>query len=63
VLKGASVAGYPSGSAQDSEDAISFAEVHDVNCMVEPFPFEKVQDAVNHLTSGKARFRAVLTME
>jgi len=63
VMKGASVHGWPAGSSQDCEDAIDFAQHLDVKCMSEPFPFEKVQEAVDHLISGKARFRCVLTMD
>ena len=30
--------------------------------MIERFPLEKAGEAYNHMLSGKARFRAVLTM-
>lgn len=63
VLNALSVRGWPSGHALDSEEAIAFAETHDVNCMIEKFPLEKVNDALEHMKSGKVRFRAVLTME
>ncbi|KAF3041854.1 hypothetical protein E8E12_000291 [Didymella heteroderae] len=61
--KGASVHGWPAGHALDCEEAISFAQHQDVNCMVQKFPFDKVEEAVAHMESGKARFRCVLTME
>jgi D-arabinose 1-dehydrogenase-like Zn-dependent alcohol dehydrogenase len=35
IGKGASVHGWPSGHALDTEEAIGFAKVHDVECMVE----------------------------
>jgi len=60
---GISVHGWPSGHALDSEEAIAFAEHQGVECMVEKFPFDKVEDAVKHMTSGKVRFRCVLTMD
>ena len=63
VMKGASVHGWPSGHAIDSEEAIRFADVHDVKCMVEKFPFQDVQKAVDSLIAGKPRFRNVLVME
>ena len=63
INKGGSVHGWPSGSAVDSEDAIEFARIQGVECMVEKFPLEKVQEALDHMLSNKARFRAVLTME
>jgi len=55
--------GWPSGHALDSEEAIAFAENQGVKCMIETFPLEKVQDAIDRLLSGKARFKCVLTME
>lgn len=63
ILKGLSVHGWPSGHALDSEEAIAFAQNQGVKCMVETFPLERVQDALDHMTSGKVRFRSVLTME
>jgi len=63
VLKGVSVHGWPSGHALDSEEAIAFAQQQDVKCMVEKFPLEKVDDAVQHMLSGNVRFRAVLVMD
>lgn len=62
VVKGASVNGWPAGHALDSEECIAFAQTHKVKCMIERFPFKDVQKAMDHMTSGKARFRAVLTM-
>ncbi|KAL6413149.1 alcohol dehydrogenase [Ilyonectria robusta] len=63
VMKGASIQGWPSGHALDSEEAIRFAMVHNVKCMIEKYPFAKVQDAVDSLIAGKPRFRNVLVME
>jgi D-arabinose 1-dehydrogenase-like Zn-dependent alcohol dehydrogenase len=34
-----------------------------VKCMVEKFPLEKVNEALEHMKSGKVRFRSVLVME
>lgn len=62
IMKAASVHGFPSGHARDSEEAIDFAETHGVKCMIEKFPLNNVQEAFDHMTSGKVRFRAVLTM-
>ncbi len=63
VLKGASVNGWPSGHALDSEEAIRFANTHGVKCMIEKYPLSEVQDAVNSLLAGKPRFRNVLVMQ
>ncbi|KAL9599536.1 MAG: hypothetical protein Q9219_003780 [cf. Caloplaca sp. 3 TL-2023] len=62
IGKGLSVSCWPSGHAMDSEEAISFAQLRDVNCMIEKFPLEKADEAYEHMKSGKARFRAVITM-
>ncbi|KAL8645221.1 MAG: hypothetical protein Q9226_007396 [Calogaya cf. arnoldii] len=58
LMKGLSVTSWPSGHAMDSEEAISFARLHNVNCMIEKFPLEKANEAYEHMLSGKARFRA-----
>ena len=63
ILKGLSVHGWPSGHALDSEEAIKFAQLHNVNCMVEKFPLSEVNRAYDHMTSGNVRFRSVITME
>lgn len=63
ITKGVSVAGWPSGHALDSEEAIAFAQRHGVRCMVEKFPLSKANEAMEHMLSGKVRFRAVLTLE
>ncbi|KAM0473523.1 hypothetical protein ACHAP7_008189 [Fusarium lateritium] len=63
VMKGASVVGWPSGHALDAEEALRFSMTHDVKCMVEKYPFEKVKEAVDSLVAGKPRFRNVLVMQ
>jgi D-arabinose 1-dehydrogenase-like Zn-dependent alcohol dehydrogenase len=63
VLKGASVVGWPSGHALDSEEALRFSMIHGVKCMIEKYPLDKVQDAVESLQAGKPRFRNVLVMQ
>ena len=63
LTKGLSVTSWPSGHAMDSEETISFARLHNVNCMVEKFPLERANEAYDHMLNGKARFRAVITME
>ncbi|MCJ1393549.1 hypothetical protein MMC18_006424 [Xylographa bjoerkii] len=63
VAKGLSIHSFPSGHAQDSEEAIEFAELTGVNCMVEKFPLAEANKAFDHMMSGDVRFRAVLVME
>lgn len=54
--------GWASGIATDSEDTLRFAEYTGVRAMIEKFPLDKVNEAYNRMTSGKAQFRVVLTM-
>lgn len=63
IGKGLSVTCWPSGHALDCEEAIEFAQLHNVKCMIEKFPLEKANEAYEHMLNGKARFRAVITME
>jgi D-arabinose 1-dehydrogenase-like Zn-dependent alcohol dehydrogenase len=63
ILQGLSIHGWPSGHALDSEEAIEFAQRQNVNCMVERFPLDKAQEAIDYMMSGKVRFRAVLCMD
>lgn len=57
-----SVVGWPSGSAIDSQDTLAFSVLTGVRSMNETFPLERAPEAFEHMMSGKARFRAVLTM-
>ncbi len=55
--------GWPSGSSIDSQDTLSFSMLNGVRAMTEVFPLERAAEAYEHMIGGKARFRAVLTME
>src|SRR5579863_10013265 len=57
-----SVQGWASGIPTDSEDTLRFAEITGVRPMIEKFPLEKAGEAYARMMSGKAQFRAVLTM-
>jgi D-arabinose 1-dehydrogenase-like Zn-dependent alcohol dehydrogenase len=57
------IRGWPSGTAKDSEETLVFAAQTGIRPYVETFPLERVADAYERMISGKARFRAVLTME
>jgi D-arabinose 1-dehydrogenase-like Zn-dependent alcohol dehydrogenase len=57
-----SVKGWYSGTSIDSEDTLRFSAQTGVHSMNETFPFERVNEAYDRMTSGKARFRVVLTM-
>ncbi|HWH68606.1 MAG TPA: alcohol dehydrogenase [Candidatus Sulfotelmatobacter sp.] len=57
-----SVQGWPSGTAKDSEDTLQFSALSGVRPMIETYPLAKVAEAYDRMITGKARFRAVLTM-
>jgi alcohol dehydrogenase len=61
--KRASVRGWYSGTARDSEDTVQFSLRNKVSSMNEIYPFEKAQEAYDRMMSGKARFRVVLKMD
>jgi D-arabinose 1-dehydrogenase-like Zn-dependent alcohol dehydrogenase len=63
IQKAKSVAGYPSGHALDTEEAIAFTKLHDIKCFVEPFSLSDANKAYDHMMSGKVRFRSVLVMD
>ena len=56
-----SILGWPSGSSIDSQDTLNFSLLTGVRAMSEVFPLERAAEAYEHMMSGKARFRAVLT--
>jgi D-arabinose 1-dehydrogenase-like Zn-dependent alcohol dehydrogenase len=58
-----SVKGWYSGTAKDSQDTLAFSVFSGVRSMNETYPLEKAAEAYDRMMSGKARFRAVLTME
>ncbi len=63
ITKSASVHGWYSGVARDSEDTLAFSKLNGVASMNEIYPFEKAQEAYERMMSGKARFRVVLKMD
>jgi D-arabinose 1-dehydrogenase-like Zn-dependent alcohol dehydrogenase len=56
-----SVAGWPSGSSIDSQDAMAFSARTGVRSMNEVLPLEGAAEGYDRMMSGKARFRVVLT--
>ena len=56
-----SVSGWYSGTSIDSQDTLSFSVLTGVRSMNETFPLERAAEAYEHMMSGKARFRVVLT--
>jgi D-arabinose 1-dehydrogenase-like Zn-dependent alcohol dehydrogenase len=58
-----SIIGWPCGTSIDSQDTLAFSVLTGVRAMIEVFPLERAAEAYEHMMSGKARFRAVLTTE
>jgi alcohol dehydrogenase/propanol-preferring alcohol dehydrogenase len=63
IGKRKSVAGWPSGTAIDSEDTLNFSVQTGVRAMIEAVPLARVQEAYDKMMSGAARFRMVLTID
>lgn len=55
-----SVAGWPSGTAKDSEDTLQFSALTGTAPMIEEYPLKEVEKAYNRMINNKARFRVVL---
>jgi D-arabinose 1-dehydrogenase-like Zn-dependent alcohol dehydrogenase len=58
-----SIAGWPSGTASDSEDTMDFSVLSQIRPLIETYPLERASEAYERMMSGKARFRVVLTMK
>lgn len=57
-----SAAGWYSGTSIDSQDTLAFSVLTGVRSMNEVFPLDRVKEAYEHMMSGKARFRVVLSI-
>lgn len=55
-----SISGSPLGSPATSQKMLDFAARHNIAPMTETFAFEHVNEALEHLEAGKARYRIVL---
>lgn len=62
VIPRKAVQGWPSGTAMDSEETLAFSAQTGVRPMIEKYPLEKAAEGYEQMMSGRARFRAVLTM-
>jgi uncharacterized zinc-type alcohol dehydrogenase-like protein len=54
------VAGSPTGSPTTIDSMLAFCARHSITPVTEVFPMAKVNDALEHLRAGKARYRLVL---
>jgi D-arabinose 1-dehydrogenase-like Zn-dependent alcohol dehydrogenase len=61
IMARQSIVGWPSGSSLDSQDTLAFSALSGVRPMAEVFPLERAAEGYDHMMSGKARFRVVLT--
>ena len=57
-----SIKGWYSGTSIDTQDTLAFSARSGVRSMNETFPLERAAEAYDRMMSGKARFRAVLTI-
>ena len=55
-----SVSSSPSGRPSDITNMLAFVARHGIAPRTEHFPLDRVNDAIDHLRSGKARYRVVL---
>ena len=55
-----SLSGSPTGSRSALDSMLGFAARHGVAPKTEHFPMRRVNDALDHLRAGKARYRIVL---
>lgn len=56
-----SVSASPVGSPLTIAKMLDFANLHQIKPVIETFPFKDINKAFDHLRSGKARYRIVLT--
>jgi D-arabinose 1-dehydrogenase-like Zn-dependent alcohol dehydrogenase len=61
ILGRKSLIGWPAGTSIDSQDTLLFSVLSGVRSMNEIFPLERAAEAYDHMMSGKAKFRCVLT--
>ena len=63
VTKAAGVMEFRSEHALDSEEAIAFTQLRNIDYTVEKFPLRDVQKAFDYMLSGEVRSTSVLVME
>lgn len=56
-----SISASPTGSIVRATEMLEFCARHEIKPMVEQFPMSRLNDAMDHLASGQARYRIVLT--
>jgi uncharacterized zinc-type alcohol dehydrogenase-like protein len=61
ILGQKSLSGSPLGSPATTDTMLQFAARHGIVPTTEHFPMSRANEALEHLRSGKARYRVVLT--
>lgn len=62
IMTQRSISGSPNGAPVTMADMLEFAARHQILPQTEHFPVDRVNEALDHLRSGKARYRIVLDM-
>lgn len=62
ISKQAEISGSPTGSPSRLADMLTFCARHQITPQVQHFPLSKINEAVEHLHDGKARYRVILDM-
>jgi uncharacterized zinc-type alcohol dehydrogenase-like protein len=60
IMAQKSISGSPLGSPLTTSMMLDFSARHDIAPVIEKFPMSKVNEALDHLRAGKARYRIVL---
>ncbi|MBA4186863.1 MAG: alcohol dehydrogenase [Planctomycetaceae bacterium] len=60
IMAQRSLSGSPLGSPTTTADMLAFAARHNIAPVTELYPMSKVNEALDHLRAGKARYRIVL---
>jgi len=60
ITKQRSISGSPLGSPATNIDMLSFCNRHQIRPQIETYPMSSINDALEHLRAGKARYRIVL---
>jgi uncharacterized zinc-type alcohol dehydrogenase-like protein len=55
-----SISGSPTGGIVRAKEMLEFCARHQIKPLIEVFPMSTISDAMEHLASGKARYRIVL---
>ncbi|KAJ2784361.1 hypothetical protein H4R18_001165 [Coemansia javaensis] len=62
VFSGTSISGSQIGGLSMTRKTLEFAAKHNIRPMIERFPIAKINEAMEHVESGKVRYRAVLEL-